>query len=1339
MDKYEYQVCADQIKSLIKERRFNEAMDIADTIDWRRVKSFSMLCTVSEIYKVTKHYREARDILLLAYERYPDRANVVYALCELAIKLNDIAESVEYYKEYVRLKPHDTNRYVLLYKIYEAQDVPLEEKISLLEEFKRTEYIEKWAYELALLYHKDGQETKCVETCDELVLWFGDGPYVRKALELKMQHAQLTKEQQRKYDGVYEAPAIPKNDNEETVHIYETQSMNAYANGASPYETTPIDVNHGGQDPFDMRAGYGQSPSANRLKPAGNYNNSSMGETTDIHVQPISDDKYSTMNLQAELARNMEELYARERGEIAAPYYGATSQLYEPSQEQFMSQVNQAGSQYSDNQQYSGGSYNNGYQQNTGAYGQQGYGQPQQGYQPDYGQSQQQGYQQGYGQPQQQSYQQGYGQSQQQGYQQSYGQPQQDSYRQDYRQSQQQGYQPDYGQPQQQDYQQGYGQPQQQGYGQLQQDSYQQGQPEQNVTHNEVNNEEINKEIAQENDKAEAENSLKLQHTEPIFPRAQYTEPLPKLPEEKPVVEEPKHEAPSLNMPNIGSAKPKAAAEEVKIKSQQENITADIEQAADNKAPVYEEAAAVAEADNSASDIQVRETPLRMQSQEKPPIVMPSYLKQALAAEAQNASAAEEAAVAPTPKMPEEKKKAAPVDNKAVLRGTSGVPKGMEDKLREGLDGQITMTLPVEDELEKQITGQLDLSDFMADIEARRKSASEQRMAKVMAKSLEQTSDILAQLEGIIPGIDTITDNAVKAATPAPANKDYADTYQADTSRDVIRDEVLKDDEKGVVTKTTLASPNFEREIKRTESGAKINGPLKSSLTGEIPDILPNAEPEVEEVIKESEEAEAIELNEDLEELPAEVIQEEMPIEEAGTEEEQFNMPAKAQRLVRSEDDLTTSGSGQLETPLKSIMTADDEEESELNEENDGINEGNESEEARAQEEESDDTVSEEDGTEAIKVSPDDIKVQTELKIPQTLSQITESKTGALPVNLPTYEEAEVKKAEELQEEEPITYPYEVDELGEVEEFVEIDQPDDMDEMLKTSRMPIEDIMAQQRYEQGLEDEDNKQPDIPESIKVRDIRSRRDFDEAELEIFGRYEGIEPLKAQIVDAMDDMSMEASHGNIIITGSELFGRKNLAIDLVRAIQMMDSNFSGKVAKISGEALNKKNIPTTLSKLADGVLIVENAGGLAPVTVNMITEALLTLENPILVIFEGEKAALEPLINGCGDIEQVFDARVDMIDFNDNDLVAYAKGYAREMGYSIDEMGMLALHERIAEMQSLDHKVSVDEALEIVDNAIKRADKKNVSHFMDVILAKRYDKDDFIVLREKDFIIR
>ena len=160
MDKYEYQVCADQIKLLISERRYAEAMNIADTIDWRKVRSVSMLQTVSEVYKINKKYEEARDILLLAYDRYPNGRTIVYALCELAIKLNDVLQAKELYEEFVTLAPEDTSRYILLYKLYEALDVSLEERIEVLEEFKKRDYRERWAYELAYLYHKTGQVRK---------------------------------------------------------------------------------------------------------------------------------------------------------------------------------------------------------------------------------------------------------------------------------------------------------------------------------------------------------------------------------------------------------------------------------------------------------------------------------------------------------------------------------------------------------------------------------------------------------------------------------------------------------------------------------------------------------------------------------------------------------------------------------------------------------------------------------------------------------------------------------------------------------------------------------------------------------------------------------------------------------------------------------------------------------------------------------------------------------------------------------------------------------------------------------------------------------------------------
>ena len=1063
MDKYEYQVCADQIKSLIKEHRFQEAMDIADTIDWRRVKSFSMLCTVSEIYKVTKHYSEARDILLLAYERYPDRANVVYALCELAIKLDEIPDAIDYYREYVHLKPHDTNRYVLLYKIYDAQDVPLEEKISLLEEFKRAEYTEKWAYELALLYHKDGQETKCVETCDELALWFGDGPYVRKALELKMQHSPLTKEQQQKYDGVYDAPKIPTGETEETVHIYETQSMPIYAKGASPYETAPMDGStgsilsnasnnlQGNGNPMPAQTAQPVQPVQTPVQPA----HSDFTQTSDIQIAPYSNDKYSTMNLQEELAKNMEEFYAKEQNVIPTPYYGVTSQLYDQSQEQFIQQLNQAGPVYQ---------------------------------QPAYER------------------------------------------------------QPAYEQP-----------------------AYQQ----------------------------------------PVY--------------EQPVYEQPVYQQ-----------------------------------------PVYEQ------------QPQPIEQPQEPQIQEsQPQQLQPQQLQPQPAQQIQQPQPVQQIQQPQQPQQPQE-------------------------------------TVNPEDE---QVPGQIDLSDFMRDWEEKKKSGEEQRKQQILNKTKEQTQDIMAQLAGVIPGIE----NAVNTE-PEPAKS--PEQTQADNQGGKVKEEenrvteeVIKDDKKGVVTRTTIPSPVFEREnVKRTESGARINGPATTSITEAIPDILPDAN---------------IPLSGDV-----------LPSGRKLTLAEEYG--GNIAQIRKEDVELVKRMTGELPEPEEKIP------------------------EPEASEPEPEDYGETEEIEEVEQPDlPEDEVVEEVVQEPIPEPEHEQMPEASEPAK-PLIEEVPEEKAEEqIKEKEPepakneasvirhgltapIQYPYNVDDLGEVEELETIDQPDEVDDMLKTRPIPQEEIGARMRYEAGIEEEYSAEEETPKRanhpswMKLEEnVTSRREFDDTEMAIFGRFEGIESLKAQIVDVMDDMKMEASHGNVIVMGSENFGRKGLAIDIVKAIQTMDSTFSGKVAKISGEALNKKNIPMTLQKLRNGALIVENAGGLTPITVNAITESLQNEVDYILVVFEGEKETLEPLLNGCVETKSVFDARIVIDDFSNSDLVAYAKGYARELEYSIDDMGTLALYNKIGDMQTIDHVVTVDEVIEIVDNAIHHVDRKNMAHFMDFLLAKRYDDDDYIILREKDFL--
>ena len=207
MDKYEYKVRSDEIKSLIGEGNYAQAAEIADTIDWRRVKSVMMLCTVSDLYKINRRYEDAKNMLLLAYERRPGGRTICYSLCELCIKTEEFMQALKYYKEFVQVAPKDTGRYILQYKLYEAQEVSLEERIGVLEELKKRDYREKWAYELAYLYHRMGLATRCVEECDELILWFGDGKYVVKAMELKMLHQPLTAAQQEIYDRRFEAPA----------------------------------------------------------------------------------------------------------------------------------------------------------------------------------------------------------------------------------------------------------------------------------------------------------------------------------------------------------------------------------------------------------------------------------------------------------------------------------------------------------------------------------------------------------------------------------------------------------------------------------------------------------------------------------------------------------------------------------------------------------------------------------------------------------------------------------------------------------------------------------------------------------------------------------------------------------------------------------------------------------------------------------------------------------------------------------------------------------------------------------------------------------------------------
>ena len=239
MDKYEYNLKLDQMKSLYAEEKYEDAADIADTINWNKIKNVNALVKAGEIYEKTERYEDSREVLLLAYDRSPIGRMIIYRLAEVAIKMGDYEGAEDYYQEFVEIAPRDSLKYVLRYDIKKAEGASYEELIPILEELKEQEYTEEWAYELAYLYHKAGMSDKCIEACDELILWFGDGPYVERALELKMLYQPLTKAQEDKYRTFHKE----KESRDGLTHIDVEEMKNAGEYEHEPVVIPPVKVN----------------------------------------------------------------------------------------------------------------------------------------------------------------------------------------------------------------------------------------------------------------------------------------------------------------------------------------------------------------------------------------------------------------------------------------------------------------------------------------------------------------------------------------------------------------------------------------------------------------------------------------------------------------------------------------------------------------------------------------------------------------------------------------------------------------------------------------------------------------------------------------------------------------------------------------------------------------------------------------------------------------------------------------------------------------------------------------------------------------------------------------
>lgn len=933
MDKSEYKLRAEEIKDLISRGEYAQAAEIADTIDWRRVKSVMMLCTISDLYKINRRYEDARDMLLLAYERRPGGRTICYSLCELSIKMEEYVQAIEYYKEFVQVAPKDPGRYILQYKLYEAQDVSLEERIAVLEELKKRDYREKWAYELAYLYHRVGLAARCVEECDELILWFGEGKYVIKAMELKMLHQPLTPEQQEKYDHRFDAPGncIPSQNsvqdngysgNESYEQGYAKDGSYDQEQGYAQDGSYDQDQSYAQDSSYDQNQSYvqdsgydqvtGDTQIYDQVQPAQQETPTQPVQNDfDIHVKTMDVGQYNTINLQAELAAGLREVLGEEpKGDTAkATSDSITRSIVAPMMD-------------SDTESL------------------------------DY------------------------------------------------------------------------------------------------------------PEIAEVSEDDLEPETEQIEGSEVFFGETGEIGDLSQVPE--------------------------VETEEI-----------------------------------------LPEEPASLKKQD----VVPELSK------------AEVEPEATTPVEP---------------------PKELANVLAQESDGQISLVMPEAESIEKQITGQINIEDILAEWERKKKENLEKREEEVRQHVLQQTGAMFTEFEQAV--------------------------------RDGLLEKLEK--EKAVDADTVTDTDEVE---------------------------------ELEEIA---------DVNDETEKAPAEVSEEEPEPEPADTD------------IVDTEE---------VEELEEEPAVAEYEEESATEE-------------------------------------PDAVVDM----------EVTQEPAAEIP-EVPEETTAEIEEASE-------------ETTAETEEASEESVAE-----------------AEEEPEEAVEEvHEDEQPQTPEPPAVeRDKAKVRALTREERELYAPFIQSKSAREQLVKAIDNISLAAYTGNVIITGEEGMDTLSLAKNMIREIQATDSNFSGKVAKISGRALNKKDAAETLNRLQNGALIICKASEMNNKTVDTMYKALQQENQGIVIILEDTRKEIDRFLEKYEKLQESFTSRMDVEALSNDTLVAFGRQYAREREYSIDELGVLALHTRIEDMQTIDHVVTVVDVKEIVDEAIAHANKKTLKHFFDVLFAKRYDDEDMIILTEKDFV--
>ena len=1053
MDKYEYRVKTEQMLDHLEKKEYQKAMDIAESIDWRRVKNASMLNTVSEIYEYNGEFKKGRDILFLAFDRAPGSRKIVYRLGTLALKIKDIREATDCYEEFVKLAPKDPNQYILKYKILRTQGAALSDQIAALEEFKKAEYIEKWAYELAKLYDEAGMTAECLEECDDLILWFSEGKYVYLAMELKMKYKPLTPLQQEKYDsrpGAVKKQPEPVKQSESTLE--EVDDENEYDEGSEEEV---------------------QESTVQRIDDA---------QVQEIPPEPV------------------------------------------PMQEEF----------------------------------------------------------------------------------------------------------------------------------------------------------EIPEEAAQADVVPEE-----------VVPEATAAvEETPMYREEEPEasVETPEEHTSAIKQVVTGATLEEALAqgvavasginiEEEAMKEREDEILAngqmmidDILQKWEAKQKDHEEAIAKQKAKDEERIQKEREQARIRQEEERKEV-------ERKAAEAEARRKAEEEAAR---KAAEEEAARKAAEEEARRKAEEeAARKAAEEEARRKAEEEAARKAAEEEARRK------------AEEEAARKAAEEEARRKAEEEAARKAAEEEARRKA-------------EEEAARKAEEEAADEKESERNTQRIPDDIVRLMEEMESENEDSEDEIYEEEL---EDGPGMDEDFIEGIEDELDGLDMNG--------SSFEEGDFDEGDFEEEDLEGEGF------DEGDFEEEDFD-----------EEDFDEGDFEEEDFDEEDFDEADFEEE-DLDEE--------ELEEADFDEDDDEDDFEDIDDEE------------------------TDFDEGDFEEDMDEedFDEEEIDDDEEL-------------DFGEDLEGEDFDEADFEEEDLDEGDFDEGDFEEEDFDEEEIEDEDDteeleieepSEEEIQARIKkskggvpfdtgfvvtgrydlsaTSEIGLKAGLTEEQKKLFSYFVPVRGMSEQIVEVLDNdrraqREGTSKTGNLLVIGRKGSGKTVLAVDIVKAIQKQRNLKQGKVAIVTGESLNKKELTNIIQKLRGGAIIIEHAGKLNSRTVKELNYLMEKKTGELLFVLEDQRKPLERLMTANPEFKKKFSSKLELPVFINDELVTFGQTYAKENGYKLDEMGILALYSRIDVMQREDHAVSVAEVKEIMDEAIAHSQKANVKHLARRVFGKGTDDSDRIILKEEDFKI-